>query len=284
MTDQGGICGVCSQPATDATICGSCSAQLVAELRQVPWLVEELTTTLTRQARVGDRNGPRSSETPLPYHEDASVDLDTLRGTLQVWADLIAQRRSLSTPYGTAVELARWLIMFPTEIAGHPDAADMHDQIMSVTASARRTIDRRPDLKFVGPCDGHGASQLSDDLPQGCGEDMFAHLHAKAITCRTDGCGAVYDVEQRRAWLLEAAADQLRTAKQLSDEIAWVAGLTISPKLVSMWGLRGKLTIYGPHPRDARQSQRYRLGEVVQVAIDHGLNAQHKRMEASGAA
>ncbi len=293
-------CPVDARP-TENVLCPGCVGALSAELRQVPWLVHQLDITLTRQARVGERNGPRSSERPLPFDLNASIDLEAMRDTLQYWVGEVAERRGIVTPFEDAVTLARWMQMWPSELAALPDAGDMLDQILSVTASARRTIDRRPEMKFVGPCDGHGAThwlaksdpavdpssaQYAGSAFKGCGEEMYAHLHARSIMCRTTECGAVYNVEDRRAWLLEAASDQLRTAKQLSDELPWIAGVTITSKLIGMWAARGttalgKLHVYLPHPRDPRAAQRFRVGEVIDYARAMQLERHQK---VSGAA
>jgi len=282
-------CGVCARPAPDATICPSCAGLTVAELRQVPWLVEQLEVTLTRQSRTGDRNGPRSAERPLPFDHNASVDLETLRDTLAMWGRSIAERRSIPAPTGNTVTLASWLLLWPSDLAGHPDAHELHDQVVSACNAARRTIDRRPDLKFLGPCDAVGATVLPDDGHNGCGEDLYAHLNARTITCRTPECYAVYDVDKRRAWLLEAAVDQLRTAKQLSDELPWIAGVNVTSKLISMWASRGTaglgaLHTYLPHPQDPRKAQRFRVGEVIDYARAMQQEAQAKRIKVSGAA
>ena len=250
---------VIDQRPTDSALCHSCLDQLRGELRAVRWLAAQLTITLTRQAVGGDRNGPRSAERPLPFHLAASVDLESLRDGLAAWCRDIAQRRHVTcdashTPDG----YARWLLRWPSELAGHPDAAELHGDILALTRAARRTIDRHPDLRYLGPCDA-------------CGSELYVPSFATHATCRgehedTTPCDAVYEVEPRRIWLLEQAVDQLRTARQLSAELPWVSGIQVSAKLISMWATRGKLTTYGPHPRDERQAARYRVGEVVDVA------------------
>lgn len=282
-------CDICTQPAPDATICSSCVAQLVTELRRLPWLLGQLHITLTRQSRTGERNGGRSAERPLPYDHTASVDLETLHATLRVWCDEIATRRGIPVPSGVTAALGRWLLLWPSEIAGHPDAAQLHDELMGALRAAERTIDRRPDLKFVGPCDGNGASVLAEKYPQGCGEDLYAPVNAHRVICRVTDCYGVYDVEPRRAWLLEQAADQLRTARQLSDELGWIAGVHVSSKLIGMWATRGtttlgKLHTYLPHPTDPRGAQRFRVGEVIDYARAMAQETQAKRVKAKVAA
>jgi hypothetical protein len=259
-------CQVCTRPAPDAQLCRSCVDQLAVELRAVPWLVDQLTITLTRQARVSDRNGGRSSENPLPFHLAASIDLETLRDGLAAWAGAVAEQRGIQVDAARDPrELARWLRRWIGELAQHPDASELHGDILAMTHAARRTIDRAPDLRFVGPCDGHRASTPPTE-PSGCGEDLYVGVNAREAVCRTDGCGAVYGIQDRRTWLREQAEDQLRTARQLAYELPWIAGVVINVKTIGMWAARGKITRYLPHPNDEDQASRFRVGEVIDHA------------------
>lgn len=267
-------CAVCTRPAPDVNLCGGCLDTLKGELRAVPWLTAQLEVTLTRQSRAGDRNGPRSAERPLPFDWDASVDLESLRDGLAHWCRDIAQRRhvTLDTPH-TPTGYARWLLRWPTEIAAHPDAGELHGDTLALTKAARRTIDRHPDLRYLGPCDQ-------------CGADLYAPVHAEVVDCHGEHdngepCEAVYDIPARRAWLLEQAVDQLRTARQLAYELPWITGITINAKLIGMWAVRGKLTRYLPHAKDPDQATRFRVGEVIEVAR---MMAVERQAKASGAA
>jgi hypothetical protein len=239
---------------TDTALCRSCLDGLLVELRSVTWLVRQLTITLTRQARVGERHGSRSAETPLPFHHGASVDLESLRDGLSAWAREVAQRRGVTLdadPSPTA--LARWLLRWPTELASHPEAAELHGDITELTRAARRTIDRSPELRYLGPCDA-------------CGADLYVPVHAVVATCRGEDCDAAYAVADRRAWLLEQAADQLRTARQLSNELPWIAGVKITAEQIGMWAVRGRVTKFLPHPQDERRAARFRVGEIIEHA------------------
>lgn len=239
---------------TDVALCRGCLEDLLVELRSVPWLTRQLEVTLTRQARVGERNGPRSADRPLPYHHGASVDLESLRDGLAMWARDIADRRQVTcetehTPPG----YARWLLRWPTELAGHPDAAELHGDICGLTKAARRTIDRHPDMRYLGPCDL-------------CETDLYAPVHAETVACLGEECDATYPIRERRAWLLEQAADQLRTARQLAYELPWIAGVTITAERIGMWAVRGRVTRYPPHVHDDRGAARYRVGEIIEHA------------------
>jgi hypothetical protein len=247
-------CSIDGRPADSAFLCRGCLDALKAELRSVAWLVEQLGVTLTRQARVGQRNGPRSAETPLPFHLRASVDLETLRDGLGMWALAVAEQRGIlleSDP--TPAAFASWLLRHPNDVAQHPDAAELHGDVLAMTEAARRTIDLPPQKHFVGPCDD-------------CGEDLYCGPAAKVVACRTEGCEFSAEVESRRIWLLEAAVDQLRTAAELSRELPWIGGVTIDRKLINQWAVRGRITKFLPHPRDPHGRARFRLGEVLERA------------------
>lgn len=263
-------CAACSRPAPDATICPGCADQAAVHLRLVPWLVEQLTITLTRQSRMGERNGPRGAETAVPFDHRASVDLETLAAGLARWAGAIAAHRGITVDVPvrqvtlcdgaaasvaippTAVDLSRWLLRWNGAAAQHPDAGEYVDDLTAMVRAAERTVDRAPDLRYVGPCDD-------------CGQDLYVGAYAPTVTCGTPGCDAVYPTEERRAWLREQAEDQLRTAAQLSRELPWIAGVTINRKLINLWSSRGRITAYLPHP-DNPTAPRFRVGEVIDRA------------------
>jgi hypothetical protein len=295
-------CSVDGRP-TDTKLCAGCLDALKAELRAllphwdtrrgrrelVPGLIAELDVTLTRQARIGERNGPRSTETPLPYHAGASVDLETIRTTLWMWAEALAKTGARLDVGPDPTELSKWFLRNPDSIARHEDVKELVDQVHSMTLAARRTIDLAPERRFVGPCDGHRAIV---DNTIGCGKDLYASINAFTVTCHTDGCGAEYQIETRRAWLLEHAVDQLRTAAELSRELPWIAPwiATVTPrtrrndddalrKLINQWASRGQITRYLPHPRDTRNAPRFRVGEIIDKARDAAT--EHSRKTAS---
>jgi hypothetical protein len=246
-------CSSCSRPAPDATICPSCTGQAAAHLRQVPWLVEQLTVTLTRQARMGDRNGPRGRESPVVFNEGASQDLEILRELTSRWSGLVAAHRGISVDAAGTVELARWLLRWNGAAAQHPDAADYLTELDHAIRGAQRTIDRAPELRYVGPCED-------------CAQDLYvlAERPPATVVCPTDECEAAYPMEERRAWLLEQTYDRLLTANEMSRAIAaLVPGQHLTPNLISQWAKRDKITRYLPHPRDPHRRVRFRVEDVI---------------------
>lgn len=299
-------CSVCSRPAPDAKICRGCLYTFTAELRALigsapvtifpkkadeqravsahRGLIAELEDTLTRQARVGARNGRRGTETPLAFHLGASIDLETLRDGLQMWCSAVATQRGITVDAAPdPTDLALWLLRWSGEVAQHENAAELHGDILSMTKACQRTIDLAPELRYVGPCDGHRAV-----VPEtvGCGKDLYASMNSFTVHCGTEECGAEYNIETRRIWLLEQAIDQLRTIPQLSRELPWIAGIVINAKVIGMWAARDKLHRYDAHHLDKKKLHRYRVGEVIELAREMAAEraAEMARGGANGAA
>lgn len=60
-------CTQCGRPVSDdAPLCHECGRGLAADLRDLPNLISELTTTRAGQTRAGERVGGASAETPVP--------------------------------------------------------------------------------------------------------------------------------------------------------------------------------------------------------------------------
>jgi hypothetical protein len=188
------------------------------------------------------------------FHEAASTDLAIIRELLTRWSSVVSAHRGViidadPTPPG----LSRWLLRWNGAAAQHPDAADYLTELIHAVRDAQRTIDRAPDLRYVGPCED-------------CDQDMYvlAGRPPANVYCATVGCGASYPMEERRAWLLESCYNQLLTAHEMSRAIAeLIPGQPITPNRISQWAARDKLTKYLPHPRDPHKRVRFLVEEVI---------------------
>jgi hypothetical protein len=165
-------CQTCTAPVGDqASLCGSCTNQLRATLDSVADLAAELDTTITRQAVLGVRGGPRAAEKPLPFHVQASEAAWVLRNTLGGWARVIAEEaipgaahrlETINGPSGyptspetiTTAQIAVWLAAHLEQLRHHPAAGEAHDEIRGAAQAAGRAIDHpRTRHTFpVGPC------------------------------------------------------------------------------------------------------------------------------------
>lgn len=263
QTPTGGKCVVCGRPERRAYLCPPCVGDLEKALGDVPALADEVEITATRQAVTGQRNGPRSTTRPLPFDWSADHDLDDLRGTLAGWVrDL---HRSGPWPADTIPAMARWLMRHLPDIAKHPAAAAIHDEISYAVGQSRRAIDRRPDRWYAGQCRAayHTTDDTTDAEPNAC---CLAHLYvnpgAELFTC--PNCSTVFDVADRRAELLAMAEDVLETATVIARAIT-VLDARITPERIRQWAARGRIAAKG---LTVNGQPTYRVGDVIDRLTD----------------
>jgi hypothetical protein len=130
---------------------------LVALLRKVPDLVEDLAISITRQDRL-TRGGPRVSTgervQPLPFNEMASDVADELHQELTRWARHVCEERGLVYEGANAtVSIARWLDRNVVSLAMTEGAESALGEIQDVFDRARRATDA-PAVR-VRPIDAH---------------------------------------------------------------------------------------------------------------------------------
>lgn len=236
----------CDRPARDANVCNTCAAKLEIALSDVPALTDELETTLTRQARIGDPSGGnrRGGETLVPFHPRASEVGWTL------WQTLVAWVRELHTepegyPHDSPSIMSRWLLTRAERIRQHQAGGEAVDELTTAVDQVWRVIDRPAQRWYAGACS--------------CGEHLYATPGARSFTCR--GCGADYDVAQRQEWLRAAAEDQLAHAALISQALTTLA-LPVTPQRIRKWAERGQLVA---HSVDTHGRALYRVGEVIEL-------------------
>lgn len=122
-------------------------AQLAELLDQIPFLVEQLAITITRQDRLGA--GPRISrcktEQPLPFNIDASEVADRLHWELAQWVRAVCEQRQLDyDSRDDTISLARWLRRWTIALALAEGSDTALTDIETVILDARRAIDRPP--------------------------------------------------------------------------------------------------------------------------------------------
>lgn len=240
-------CEVCGQPADGALLCGGCVDQLAVRLREVPGLVDELDTTITRQDKLGARGaGGGQSEPPLPFNARASDARTDLRDILGSWCRDVAERSGDSVPYvqdvrNAAVVASSWLLGHLRATAHHPAAADLYEEVTDVIWQAVRAIDRPPDTVFAGRCE--------------CGALLHAYPGRSTVACRA--CALEHDPLDRRATMIASLIHHEGTAADVSRILA-LAGVQVPADTIRKWARRGKL--------QRLPGRLYRVGDVVDVA------------------
>jgi DNA-binding transcriptional LysR family regulator len=130
-------CEICTRPVGDAKVCVRCRNGLERDLGDVDALTEQLEIVLCRQTAYAERNGPRSSERPLPVDLRASEAAWVLRNTLTTWCRVLAWDGTASTNS----DLSGWLLGKAEAIRHHSAAAECIDEIGSAVAMVRVVID-----------------------------------------------------------------------------------------------------------------------------------------------
>lgn len=159
--------------------------------------------------------------------------------------------------------LARWLGTHVEWIRHHEAGAELVDELRSAIREARRVLDRPPDRWYAGRC----GDALADNAGP-CGEDLYAKAGSRLVTCR--GCGAEYDVEARREWLLSAVEDVLATAAEIARALTSLA-TPVTSSTIRGYVHRRRLESRGRDPRTGNPT--YRIGDVLDLLVDDRTNS-----------
>jgi len=254
----------CSFPALNGFLCRNCVDVLKRDLGAIPWLLDELETTITRQDKLTDPSGRSGDERPLPIRLHAMEARRDLNVTLASWAAHTAGRfdgldRSV---IWTELRLANYLLDHLGDILTDLHAGQIADEIGYARGMSQRAIDKPVPRVYVGPCED-------------CDKDLYAHPSAAEVECKTPDCGAVYPIEARRRWLLGKAEDQLRTATDLSRALPDLLQVRLTASMIRAWAHQGRITQHPPLP-DRPRDPTYRVGDILDVCNEEQEKAAAK--------
>jgi hypothetical protein len=256
------LCG-CGRPCRDATICTTCAYRLddaIAEICGDQGLGTELDVAFSKQARivrpapkrglladVDERQYPGTLRPqPLPYDERAADAAEQLHAVLGGWARVIVDETGADLPADTVTAIATWLRPRVGWLRHHPAGQEAHDEITAAVRAARSAVDRPAERIYAGPCDQ-------------CSEDLYGRAGGRIVEC--GGCDAVYEIEARRAWLLQSAEDVLATATEIARALTRL-GQPVTAAQIRGYAHRGRIVSHG---KDRLGHPRYRLGAVIDV-------------------
>lgn len=211
-----------------------------------PNLLDELTTTATRQHRTAPANdGARPTSRPLPFAPHAAQVLaDDARFLVKSAVRHDAPARLRQTR--DAVACARWLEAHLDVIVGRPDGPAFVADIIDRHARALRAIDRPADTWYAGRCIQ-------------CGADLYALDGAARIDCAV--CNACHDVAAQRRRLLDAVEDTLATATEICRAVH-LLDRAVTRSQIDNWVARGQLIRRG---RSLAGAHTYRVGDVLDL-------------------
>jgi hypothetical protein len=240
----------CDQPmptGDNSTACPDCWAATEQRIAEMPSLITELETTLSRQTVSGTANGSRSNERPLPYSIVASDALRLLHVTIWPWVkEGLEAHPDLYGNVHTTRELAHTLLALHGWLVTHPEGNEVVEELCFIVEDvARPAIDRAPDKAYAGQCQ--------------CGEELYVLVGQTGVLCPV--CGSLRDVMAWRRTQLEAAADRLLTVAEMTRAIAETGGETVSRKRIEGWIRRGRL-LRTDHDRGIAL---YRVGDVLDI-------------------
>lgn len=211
----------------------------------------DLDLSLSRQAVMGYRNGrSRSSEIPLVFNEAAREARWVLDNTLTGMVRDLIESGVGDWPRDTPQSKAAFLLSHLADIRVHPAADEMADEIARALDLARRTVDRRAERVYAGPCH----YEAEEGVP--CPAELYAVLGAIDITCSL--CGYVWAVELRRQRLLDECEDRYAHAALVSRALSSL-DRPVDAATIRQWKKRGKLTVRGV---DLDGRPLYRIGDV----------------------
>lgn len=243
----------CDHNAHERRICHTCAGQLTRDIAELPALLDDLAITLSRQARIGSRNGKaRAAERPLPYDLRASEAGDVLRSTLVGWVRELYDGVEL-WPTDSLHAMALWLHVREPRLLNHPAAEEAVDEIGAATQLARCVTDRPLAKVYAGPCDADG-----------CDGELYAKPFDADVACPE--CGITHAVDERREAMLAELDEMLFPLTQIAKLANYFGGVDSrrASKLLGIWEARRRIT---PHSVDREGRGLYPFGETLALLL-----------------
>jgi hypothetical protein len=215
-------CRACHAKA-ELNLCTDCTKSVESMIQELPWLLAQLETTITRQDKLTTTNIGKSSETPLPLNITASDIAHETHTEIQkivqrvensldrYWpmcttpADFIGPLppawRRLPTNYTpTTLEYVDWLMRRTNTIARHRRAGSIYHALANLVGDGPRggrLVDaiNRTDRAYYGPC-LTTIGRHRDGTPRQCGRILYAPRETIEITCQD--CGVTVNAKKQR--------------------------------------------------------------------------------------
>jgi hypothetical protein len=256
----------------DAYLCDDDRRELTALLAELPWIDAQLEVSLTRQKGAStEGSGSRGTETPLPWHDKASMARRTLQGILAAWVGAEGSITALST----RVDVER--------LAFHPSSYDVLEALDNAAEDARSVIFYKPPASvYLGVCESrecrcacHGGSGYACSDPttcqnpeaesrtEQCPGDVYAPEGADVGSCQV--CRRKFSGAVKRRALEDELDDKLYTASEIAH-LSTFLGLDLKRdsvrKLVNQWHKRKRITAAAWTEAGQKGDPKFRYGDV----------------------
>jgi hypothetical protein len=247
----------------DAYVCEDCGDALAKALGDVPWLTEELETSVIGARGVdyrrlgGSKGGKKPSERPSPVSWGPSEARAHLRALLVSWVRFSAEEGIRSRthdddlPADDLPAMSRWMLNRVDGLMLHDIGSEAVDEITSAVAHCHRLIDRPVDRQYLGTCPTCDSGRL------------YARGGRWA---RCEECASTVEADEIRARLLAELDDRLCTASEiarLSTYLGLRADRETVRKRINQWAKRGQLDEHASFATEAT----FRFGAVYQRLV-----------------
>jgi hypothetical protein len=221
-------CPSCGAAQPDGLLCYDDAVAVETMLAAIPELAHQLDLAISKQAKIaGGKAGKGSAHERSPINFGAMAARDALLVEYALWGgDINAIRR-------------------------HPQAAEIASGIGKVVKDAYRAIDRAADRQYLGQC-------LHEEDGAVCHAELWARPGAHQLTCSQ--CETVHDVLERRAWLLQEAADMLCSVREASRYVGEVGKIKVTEASIRGYIHRGRIAYHS--------GKMIRLGDLLAVVLD----------------
>jgi hypothetical protein len=226
-------CPSCGGRQDAGLLCADCCAAVLTMLAAVPQLVAQLDVAISRQARIGNA-GKAGKGTA---HERLPINFGT-----------VAVRDALVIEAAYVGQDINWL-------RAHVQAAELVVSFGKAVKAAYAAIDRAREREYLGVC-----SYTEDGAV--CHAELWAKVKAQEVKCTQ--CEHVYDVGDRREWLLDQAEDMIFTPREAALYVGEVGGRAVGHQRIRNYLDRGRIAVRPSHDG----VKRLRMGDLMQVLRD----------------
>lgn len=256
------ICTVatCNRPSDGWFACATCSEIFETQvLAEIGWILDDLDLVISGQVKYAPQVGGKSSEARLPVNLTASDAKGRLLTELDTAARMIADANGIAAEYRDGQTAAAWLAYRISMIRLHPAGGQIIEDVTREFTGALWLCDRPKQRQYLGDCKDH---ERADDLPE-CPGAIYG-IDGKP-EARCDVCGAWWDKDQLKQWLLGILDDKIMTAAEIAHMSVYL-GMNASRervrKLMNQWHKRGQIAPWSLQV-DHRSVVGFRFGDAL---------------------
>jgi hypothetical protein len=179
-----------AQPGS--VLCSPCLRQVAGNLRALPGLHQECLHHVSSTSRRSNPTKVSGSRRQDHVNLGALETRHHILATLESWSEIVVEKRRVAAPDRGVPQLARFLTLHLEWLAAQLPAADFADEVESLVAQLRATIDPDPD---------HSPDLARECVVEDCGGTITVRpAHGRSAGSRSIECSAGHFWEMHE-WL-----------------------------------------------------------------------------------